>query len=643
MSDRDNTPEDRFQPKVGAPYQRSQSFVTRILRQSSKAGAIPQRVAHQPGARLGRGHVAARFSGGQANGRRVTIKTRLVNLSRAGRRSIATHLRYIEREGVGREGEAGQAYGPATARADLEAFEARGRDDRHQFRFIVSPEDAQSLGDLRTFTRHLMDRVASDLGTRLDWVAVDHWNTDNPHTHVVLRGKDETGRDLVIARDYIAHGMRHRAGELATEWLGPRTEREILASIDHEVEQDRWTGLDRTLSRQAQAGHLGPQALAHHSRRQQLLGRLQYLQRLGLAREERTGHWHLSPDAERTLRTLGERGDILRTMQRAMGGQKREYEIVKTGSGRTVIGCLVAKGLAGELHDQGYLVIDGIDGKAHHLSLPPSAQLSDFPLASVIEATASVDPRPMDARIAWLAADGLYARDRHRTLLLAQAPGKDPEPLLDAHARRLEALRCAGIVERLGEGVWRVPGDLAEQGQRYDARRQGGVAVSLHSALPLERQITTVGATWLDTRLVGTPQALANHGFGAQVEAAMRQRTDFLLEQGLARRSGSQVLFARDLLATLRVKELAAAARDIEAQTGLHHRPLIDGKPVSGIYRRRIELASGRYALLDDGMGFSLVPWKPMIEPRLGQAITAQVTGSHVSWKIGRTRGPVIG
>lgn len=107
MSDRDNTPEDRFQPKVGAPYQRSQSFVTRILRQSSKAGAIPQRVAHQPGARLGRGHVAARFSGGQANGRRVTIKTRLVNLSRAGRRSIATHLRYIEREGVGREGEAG--------------------------------------------------------------------------------------------------------------------------------------------------------------------------------------------------------------------------------------------------------------------------------------------------------------------------------------------------------------------------------------------------------------------------------------------------------------------------------------------------------------------------------------------------------
>ena len=78
--------------------------------------------------------------------------------------------------------------------------------------------------------------MEADLGTQLEWVAVDHWDTDNPHTHVVLRGKNETGRDLVIARDYIGHGMRHRASELATVWLGPRTELEIRAGMQREVE-----------------------------------------------------------------------------------------------------------------------------------------------------------------------------------------------------------------------------------------------------------------------------------------------------------------------------------------------------------------------------------------------------------------------
>jgi type IV secretory pathway VirD2 relaxase len=141
----------------------------------------------------------------------------LVNLRQAGKRSTLSHLRYIERDGVSREGEPGKAYGPQTDQADVEAFEERGREDRHQFRFIVSPEDAEQLDDLRTYTRHLMSRMEADLGTRLDWVAVDHWNTDNPHTHIVLRGKDETGKDLIIARDYIAEGMRNRAAELATE------------------------------------------------------------------------------------------------------------------------------------------------------------------------------------------------------------------------------------------------------------------------------------------------------------------------------------------------------------------------------------------------------------------------------------------
>ncbi|MBT1118998.1 relaxase/mobilization nuclease and DUF3363 domain-containing protein [Pseudomonas nitrititolerans] len=641
---RDRSLEERFQPEAGPPGHRGQSLVTQVLRQAGKAGGRRRPGAHRPGAGLGRGHVAARFvAGSSPRSRRVTIKTRLVNLRQAGRRSVSTHLRYIEREGVGREGEPGQAYDPMTDRADLEAFEARGREDRHQFRLIVSPEDAGSLEELRTFTRHLMERVAGDLGTRLDWVAVDHWNTDNPHTHVVLRGKDETGRDLIIARDYIAQGMRHRACELATEWLGPRTEREIRQGLQREAGQDRWTGLDRELLRQRQADGIRLQRLAQHPRRQPLIGRLQNLQRLGLARELRPGHWHIDDRAERTLRAMGERGDIVRTMQRAMSGMQRELSILEPGSDQVVVGRLAAKGLAGEAHDRVYLVIDGVDGKAHHLRLPAGADPADYPTDAVIEARASQAPSAVDRRVVSLAVEGLYHREHHRTLL-AREDGLSGESqgLLNAHERRLEALRRAGIVERTGEGPWRVPADLVERGQQYDARRTGGLSVAVRSPLSIERQIGANGATWLDTQLIAGGQAISDRGFGAEVRAALHRRTDWLVEQRLAERRGARTLFARNLLATLRERELAATARDIEARTGLQHRPLVDGKPASGIYRRRIELASGRYALLDDGLGFSLVPWRPVIEPRLGQRLTARVQGAHVTWQIGRSRGPAI-
>ena len=99
-------------------------------------------------------------------------------------------------------------------------------------------EAANEIGALHGYTRRLLARVEQDLGRRLEWIAVDHWDTDNPHTHLVIRGRDESGGDLVIAREYITHGMRVRATELATEWLGPRSEAEIQASLTREISQD---------------------------------------------------------------------------------------------------------------------------------------------------------------------------------------------------------------------------------------------------------------------------------------------------------------------------------------------------------------------------------------------------------------------
>ncbi|EIM01177.1 relaxase/mobilization nuclease and DUF3363 domain-containing protein [Rhodanobacter thiooxydans] len=653
MSRRDRSDGDnRFRLRPGAPKQRGDTFVAQVLRQASKAAnTTGGKRGKTPGSRLGRGHVAARFTGQSlsANSRRATVKVRLVYLKQAGARSTVTHLRYIEREGVGRDGESGRAYSAATDEGDLTAFEERGHGDRQQFRFIVSPEDGAELGDLRTYTRHLMARMEADLGTRLDWVAVDHWNTDNPHTHIVLRGKDDTGRDLIIAQAYLTRGLRERAAELATEWLGPRTEQEIQRTLAREVEQERWTSLDRTLQREAVDGLMHVERLNEprlHSRREMLIGRLQYLQRIGLASQPQAGTWVIHIEAEPTLRAMGERGDIIRTMQRALGGTQRDLAVSEPrGDGRTFVGRVTAKGLADELYDKGYLVVDGTDGKAHYVTLPPRTDLEQYPTGSIVEVKGDVGTRASDKTIVALAVDGFYRTDQHLAVAQGQAtPGRDPREVVAAHVRRLEALRRAGVVERVAEGLWKVPDDLLERGRQYDSQRLGGgVAVELKSHLPIERQTRVIGATWLDQQLIGGGKGLGDMGFGGEVKDGMRQRTDFLVEQGLAERRGQRPILARNLLATLRSRELAKAARDIAAETGLEHRPVTDGQRVAGIYRRSVLLASGRYAMLDDGMGFSLVPWKPVIEQRMGQQIAVTVRGSNVSWEIGRMRGPTVG
>ncbi len=651
--------DDDFRVRPSAPKNRGkgqgQSFVSKVLKQAGKASSGKSAVrrpgaagtGQRPGSRLGRGHTAARFAGAKLTpmSRRVTIKTLLVNHQRASPQSLAKHLRYVERDGAGRDGEPGQAYGPQSDEADLDAFKERCADDRHHFRFIVSPEDGAELDDLRTYTRHLVSRMEADLGTRLDWVAVDHWNTDNPHTHLIVRGRDDTGKDLIIAGDYIAHGFRHRAAELATEWLGPRTELEIHQTLGREVEQERWTSLDRTLQREA-----GEDSRVRIERfnepdlqRQRLLliGRLQRLQRLGLADEVQPGTWAVHTDAEKTLRALGERGDIIRTMQRAMRGEPRELAVFEPGDdGRTILGRVAAKGLADELHDRGYLVIDGTDGKAHYVTLNARDELANYPTGAVVEVKGSADVRAADKNIAALASDGLYRADHHLAIEQGRAvPGRDPQEVVAAHVRRLEALRRAGVVERVAEGLWKVPDDMAERGRQYDAQRLGGVSVELKTHLPIERQVRVIGATWLDQQLIGGGRGLGELGFGGDAKQAMQQRANFLAEQGLAERRGQRVILARNLLGTLRSRELAQAAKDIAAETGLEHRSVTDGQRVAGIYRRSVMLSSGRYAMLDDGMGFSLVPWRPVIEPRLGQQLAAKVIGGSASWELGRKPG----
>lgn len=148
----------------------------------------------------------------------------------------------------------------------------------------------------------------------------------------------------------------------------------------------------------------------------------------------------------------------------------------RAGVSATLTGRVLAKGLADELHDRGYLVVDG---RAHYVALAPRTDLAHYPIGAVVHVTGSVAVRAADRTIAALAQDGLYRTDHHLAAVQGQLPNRDPQEVVAAHVRRLEALRRAGIVERVAEGLWKVPDDLPEQGRRYDGDRLGGVAVEV--------------------------------------------------------------------------------------------------------------------------------------------------------------------
>ena len=227
------------------------------------------------------------------------------------------------------------------------------------------------MGDLKSFTRKLMARMEQDLGTRLDWRAVEHWNTDNPHVHIIVRGVGEDRQNLVISRDYIGEGMRAQAREIVTRELGLRSDLDIRQSLEREVDAERWTEIDRDLSRTIQrdgvidmASDPGGRPDGDHVLK---MGRLRKLERLGLASEIAPGQWMLTGDAQTALRELGERDDIIKRLHKAMSDRGIDRGaasyVLNADPAQPVVGRLVDRGLHDELTGGAYAIVDGIDGR----------------------------------------------------------------------------------------------------------------------------------------------------------------------------------------------------------------------------------------------------------------------------------------
>ncbi|SJZ30908.1 Type IV secretory pathway, VirD2 components (relaxase) [Enhydrobacter aerosaccus] len=647
-----------FEPKLGRIGNRGvrSAFLRDVAQAVARAGGRSHALSRRAGqlGRIGRGAGVGRVLGTRDRyaafrRRRVIVKTRLIKLAGRGTTPARAHLRYLQRDGVTREGQPGDLYDAAHDRADGDAFLGRGEGDRHQFRFIVSAEDATEFADLKDFTRRLMQQMEQDLGSKLDWVAVDHYNTGHPHTHIVLRGKDDRGRDLIIAREYLSHGTRERAAEIISLDLGPRSDREIEARLRAEVEQERFTSLDRALLKEVGEQGLLRSGTTVGDAFQQTLraGRLQKLRHLGLAQEIGSGQWKLASDLELVLRRLGERGDIIKTLHHELARQGlarsvADYIIYEPAedNAQRLVGRVVARGLSNELNDRRYVIVDGVDGRTHYVDIGQAGEAEPIPVGGIVAIEPKrAEPRAVDRTVAEIAAahDGRYSVDLH----LHHDPTAR-QAFAEAHVRRLEAMRRAGVdVTREKDGAWIIAPEHLERAvafERAQARRVP-VVIETMSTVPLERQGVAEGATWLDRELlVDAPTITRDAGFGREVREALARRRQWLIEQELARAEQDRVIYRANLLGLLRRRELVRVGARLSSELELPYAEAQPGGRIEGTYRRRLDLASGRFALIDKGREFTLVPWRPVLERHVGKEVSGVAHGETISWTIGRQR-----
>lgn len=649
--------DDDFEVQLGRPRTRGagRKYLHRVL--AARGGLA--RVGHSRfgGSRVGRGAgvgrvLARRDRLAAFRKRRVIIKARVVRLAGNGLAGARAHLRYIQRDGTTREGTPGDLYGEDVDRADGKAFFEKAAGDRHQFRFIVSPEDGAEYGDLRPLTRRLMTRVEEDLGTRLDWVAVDHFNTGHPHTHIIVRGTDEHGRDLIIARDYIQQGMRERAAELVDLDLGPRADRAIEDRLRAEVEQERLTSIDRSLLKSVDGQSLVSAAARNAFDQTIRAGRLRKLERLGLARQVPGGRWSLSPHLRETLTKMGERGDIIRTMQRALAARGRAMVLADQAifdpaapDSRPLIGRLLERGLSDEFNDRHYLLVEATDGRTHYVDVGRDG-VGDAPETGSLVRIAPVVTaiREVDRTVAAIAAanGGQYDIDVH-----LQHDPTATEAFARTHVRRLEAIRRkTGGVGRQPDGSWTIAADHLDRVAVYEAvcARDRPVTVTMLSSLSLEKLVDLDAATWLDRELVaGTLEAVRDAGFGAEINSALAARRQWLIVNGFAEVRDGRTHVHSETIDVLRRRELLRVAGQLSEELGLRFTEARSGDRVEGRLARAVEMASGRHALVERSRDFTLVPWRPVLERHVGRRVFGIMRENGISWTLGRGRsGPSI-
>jgi len=303
-------------------------------------------------------------------------------------------------------------------------------------------------------------------------------------------------------------------------------------------------------------------------------------------------------------------------MQRAMteigmAHAQDAYTIFDPNAGRPLTSQVIERGLSDELNDRHYLIVDSTDGRSHYVDIGQGEATEKIPAGAVVKIVPkATEARTVDRTMADIAAahDGRYSVDIH----LRHDP-QATEAFAEMHVRRLEVMRrVMNSVDREADGTWIIGGDHLDKAAAFETQQAKSTPVFVNtlSSLSLEQQVGSDGATWLDRQLL---EPLREAGFGKAVAEALQSRRQWLINRGLAHEEQGRVTYQPNLLSTLRQRELNRVAGQLSDELGLGYVEIKSGERIDGIYRKSLDLASGRYALIEKSREFTLVPWRPVL------------------------------
>jgi len=657
------THENEFEPRLGKPpadraprLKGVRSAVRQAMRQPRSSGPKPRQPsvrahfakgsktrARPVSAAMRRVVVKVRYAA-NAGGGAAPLRTLVRYLAREGKTDAKAHLipaddkpadptlavEYLERGGLPEEASL-KFYDRSSAAVDARAVTASWTGDARHFRMIVSAEDGAALGDLKPFIRELMEGFEARLGTRLEWLAVDHHDTDNPHTHILIRGRRPNGQDLFIPSRLIASGVREQAQEIVTRVLGPRLEADLVKERFNDIGRKAVTALDRELLSNAWAGAFVPG-------RPDLAARLERLERWGLA-ERKTDGWRLATNLSSQLRSMAEKEEIERVVASVYpdGSHLRLLEAERSAP---VTGELIHVGSIDELDDRLLAVIETGRGELRYARFERQQDLAVLagaqPGALVVIEPNVPELRPSDEAVARIGGQtgGVYSAAAHAEL----EPTVDRR-VLDANVRRLEAMRRAGLVQRTGNGNFLVGADHQATAMAFEERLAARAPFSARvvSYWSLSEQIDAPGLTHLDKILAGQAEAVGGDSrIVRDFEQALQQRRLFLIEQGWM--GDLEKTPSRQVMEKLATAELQSHAKHLTKELGV---PVLtyEARRVSGVYARRIDLAQGRMALIIGERQANLLPWRPALERFAGREVEGTMRGQGLSWSLARGIG----
>jgi type IV secretory pathway VirD2 relaxase len=500
----------------------------------------------------------------------VVVKASYFQHRDKGHTKLSKHLAYLAREGVSKDGTKGLFYTGAPSPLSLPEARALARewaiDERH-FRLIISPENGAAL-NLRAYTAEVVTELERELGTRLQWLAAEHHNTDQSHVHLVLRGVDERGKALRLERSFIKSRVRELAERVATRNLGLVPQRQVALRREANVRAMRFTYLDRYLLRDADASleisfgrpDIGSRT-GGKSLRTLTQERLAFLSELGLAERRGTARWRLNAELESTLVGLGRRVEdgknLFRVLgQRALGrsAQLLTDDALAKLPGKVLIGTVLYRGPYRDLSDRTELIVESDFGNLYRVALGTFSE-SPHGLSRVGDYVAISPPggNSADLVLARLAAGArsrgkltVSRRDVESYALnrgnLGTLPyGATPSTYTERILTRLSSLRELGVVQEVRSEEWAIPDNLVTAAR--EARRRSGreqyrhLSVTKGTALSLEEQVKAAGYTWLDqllTKLSHESEREAIVRPDGALGLALRQRAHELTQRGIS-------------------------------------------------------------------------------------------------------------